>query len=92
MLLTHGDSVDHVAEGFKSVAKSGDLVAAIANEKDHIYGLQFHPEVSCQAIDTHGICNDECFHLCNLADSWRPCSNCPCLNFSYLKFIKMFSG
>jgi hypothetical protein len=54
--------------------------------------LQFHPEVSCQAIDTHGICNDECFHLCNLADSWRPCSNCPCLNFSYLKFIKMFSG
>lgn len=45
VLLTHGDSIDTVAEGFKVVAKSGDLVAGIANEKSNLYGVQFHPEV-----------------------------------------------
>jgi GMP synthase (glutamine-hydrolysing) len=45
VLLTHGDSVEKIADGFKSVAMSGSLVAAISNENSHIYGLQFHPEV-----------------------------------------------
>lgn len=45
VLLTHGDSIDKVAEGFKVVATSGNLVAAIANDKLRLYGLQFHPEV-----------------------------------------------
>ncbi len=46
VLMTHGDSVDNIATNFKSVASSGDIVAAIANEKSKIYGVQFHPEVS----------------------------------------------
>ena len=29
VLLTHGDSIDKVAEGFTSIAKSGDLIAGI---------------------------------------------------------------
>jgi GMP synthase (glutamine-hydrolysing) len=37
--------VEKIADGFKSVAMSGSLVAAISNENSHIYGLQFHPEV-----------------------------------------------
>ncbi|XP_045107966.1 GMP synthase [glutamine-hydrolyzing]-like [Portunus trituberculatus] len=45
VLLTHGDSIDKVAEGFKVVATSGNLIAAIANDKLRLYGLQFHPEV-----------------------------------------------
>lgn len=32
VLLTHGDSVDKVADGFKVVARSGNIVAGIANE------------------------------------------------------------
>ena len=46
MLLTHGDSVEKVAENFKCIANSSSNIAGIANEKAHIYGLQFHPEVS----------------------------------------------
>ena len=46
VLLTHGDSIDKLAEGFRVVGKSGNITAAIANEKLRIYGLQFHPEVS----------------------------------------------
>lgn len=46
VLLTHGDSIEKVAENYKVIAtsKSG-IVAGIANDKSHIYGLQFHPEV-----------------------------------------------
>lgn len=29
MLLTHGDSVDKVADGFKVVAQSGNIIAGI---------------------------------------------------------------
>lgn len=45
VLLTHGDSVERVADCFKIIANSATNIAAIANEKAHIYGLQFHPEV-----------------------------------------------
>ncbi|KAK3795394.1 hypothetical protein RRG08_000705 [Elysia crispata] len=45
VLLTHGDSITQVADGFKTVAHSGSFVAAIANEKSKLYGVQFHPEV-----------------------------------------------
>uniref|UniRef100_A0A8C2BVT0 Guanine monophosphate synthase n=1 Tax=Cyprinus carpio TaxID=7962 RepID=A0A8C2BVT0_CYPCA len=45
VLLTHGDSVDKVADGFKVVAQSGNIIAAIANEQKKLYGTQFHPEV-----------------------------------------------
>uniref|UniRef100_A0A673UA34 GMP synthase (glutamine-hydrolyzing) n=1 Tax=Suricata suricatta TaxID=37032 RepID=A0A673UA34_SURSU len=45
VLLTHGDSVDKVADGFKVVARSGTIVAGIANESKKLYGAQFHPEV-----------------------------------------------
>lgn len=44
-MLTHGDSVDKVADGFKVVARSGNIVAGIANESKKLYGAQFHPEV-----------------------------------------------
>ncbi|XP_068234792.1 GMP synthase [glutamine-hydrolyzing] isoform X2 [Palaemon carinicauda] len=45
VLLTHGDSIDKVADGFKVVGTSGNIVAAIANDKQRLYGVQFHPEV-----------------------------------------------
>ncbi|KAG7457022.1 hypothetical protein MATL_G00242110 [Megalops atlanticus] len=45
VLLTHGDSVDKVADGFKVVAQSGSIIAGIAHEQKKLYGTQFHPEV-----------------------------------------------
>jgi len=45
VLLTHGDSIDKVAENFKTIGTSGNIVTAIALEKNRLYGLQFHPEV-----------------------------------------------
>ena len=46
VLLTHGDSVDKVADGLHCVAKSSrHIISAIADTERHLYGVQFHPEV-----------------------------------------------
>ncbi len=45
VLLTHGDSLEGVADPCRVVAESGGLVAAIAHRERKIYGVQFHPEV-----------------------------------------------
>ena len=45
VLLTHGDSIARVAPGFETLALSDSIVAAIGNDSQRIYGLQFHPEV-----------------------------------------------
>ncbi|MDB5165038.1 MAG: hypothetical protein JWL89_664 [Candidatus Saccharibacteria bacterium] len=45
VLMSHGDSIDEVAEGFKTAGTSGEIVAAIADDARKIYGVQFHPEV-----------------------------------------------
>nr|CAI5834189.1 unnamed protein product [Callosobruchus analis] len=45
VLLTHGDSIDKVADNFKVIAQSSSFCAGIYNEKLHLYGVQFHPEV-----------------------------------------------
>ena len=46
VLLTHGDSVDHPAEGFVVSSRSPEgHVAAISNAAKKQFGLQFHPEV-----------------------------------------------
>ena len=50
--MTHGDCVSKVADNFKAVGHTGSgngNIVAIANEKEHIYGLQFHPEVRFSA-------------------------------------------
>jgi len=45
VLMSHGDSVDVLADGFRSCAESEGVIAAFANEEKRIYGVQFHPEV-----------------------------------------------
>ncbi|XP_038060989.1 GMP synthase [glutamine-hydrolyzing]-like [Patiria miniata] len=51
VLLTHGDSLNKVADGFTVAATSGKIIAAIANEEKRLYGVQFHPEVD---LSEHG--------------------------------------
>lgn len=45
-LLTHGDSIDRIAEGFRCIGRStGGIVAAIDSVEKNMFGVQFHPEV-----------------------------------------------
>lgn len=44
--MSHGDRVDSLPEGFRTVAVTeGAPFAAIANDEKRIYAVQFHPEV-----------------------------------------------
>ncbi|GJL93948.1 MAG: GMP synthase [glutamine-hydrolyzing] [Hyphococcus sp.] len=44
--MSHGDRVNAIPDGFEVIAKSGGApFAAIANEAQNIYAVQFHPEV-----------------------------------------------
>ena len=45
VLMSHGDSIDNLAEGFVKIADSNDIIAAIEHETKPFYGVQFHPEV-----------------------------------------------
>jgi GMP synthase (glutamine-hydrolysing) len=46
VLMSHTDRIYALPEGFVNLAKSSDCpFAAFSNEKDKLYGLQFHPEV-----------------------------------------------
>ena len=44
--MSHGDEVSEPPEGFAVIAKSGEVIAAMADEKRQLYGVQFHPEVA----------------------------------------------
>lgn len=57
VLMSHGDSVAKPAPGFKIAARSGHIVAAIADSKRRIYGVQFHPEVDLSDNGTQILAN-----------------------------------
>lgn len=45
--MSHGDKVIEIPEGFTTVARTATCPhAAMADEKRHFYGVQFHPEVT----------------------------------------------
>lgn len=45
VLMSHGDSIDKLAEGFNASGMSEGIIASIENKEKNLYGVQFHPEV-----------------------------------------------
>ena len=70
VLLTHGDSIDKVADNFKVIAtsKSG-LVSGIGNDKQNIYGVQFHPEVDL-TVKGKDIMKNFLYDICGLSGTF----------------------
>ena len=67
VLLTHGDSVDKVGDNFKVIGRSvNNLVAAISNEKNRLYGVQFHPEVDLTS-NGRTVLNNFLVSVCGMA-------------------------
>ena len=44
--MSHGDKVTELPDGFRAIAETDECVAVMAHCARHLYGLQFHPEVS----------------------------------------------
>ena len=51
VLMSHGDAVLELPEGFRTIACSEDAIAAIADGERGLFGVQFHPEVD---LTDHG--------------------------------------
>ncbi|KAH0949637.1 hypothetical protein HN011_007408 [Eciton burchellii] len=45
VLLTHGDSINRVADSFRTTARSSSFITSIASDKMNFYGMQLHPEL-----------------------------------------------
>ena len=68
--MSHGDYVEQLPEGFKTVASSRNCpVAAIADDKRHFYGVQFHPEVMHTQRGTE-IIHNFLYKVCGLSGDW----------------------
>lgn len=69
VLMSHGDSVQELAPGFRIVGRSQGAVGAIADEARGFYGVQFHPEVD---LTEHGrqILSTFLSDICGLAGNY----------------------
>ncbi|KAL9189945.1 hypothetical protein ACHAXT_009620 [Thalassiosira profunda] len=56
-LMTHGDTVTKLPEGFRLDATSDGLTAAISNDAAKMYGTQFHPETDLSQYGSNLISN-----------------------------------
>lgn len=69
--MSHGDQVETMPDGFQAIASTSTCpVAAMANDKRKIYGLQFHPEVVHTPQGTT-VLKNFIFDICNCSGKWE---------------------
>ncbi len=70
--MSHHDIIEKMPDGFQLAAVSpGQKIAAICNEKKHIYGLQFHPEVT-HTVNGKDILHNFAHRICKCPEKWTP--------------------
>ena len=72
--MSHGDKVLELPPGFKIEAKSSNSpIAAMADRKKGLYGVQFHPEVTHTPLGKEILAN-YLFEICMCDPSWTMAS------------------
>lgn len=70
--MSHGDSIQSVPNGYTISAATEDIpVAAFENEAQHVYGIQFHPEVTHSTDGKQLLQNFVC-DICGCIQDWTP--------------------
>jgi GMP synthase (glutamine-hydrolysing) len=70
--MSHGDRVSSIPDGFKVVGASKNApLAAFADEGQHFYGIQFHPEVT-HTKDGKKIIANFVHKICGCGNDWLP--------------------
>ena len=70
--MSHGDRLDRMPPGFRRMAHTANApVAAIADPKRRIYGVQFHPEV-VHTPQGSKILGNFLFRICRYRGHWTP--------------------
>ena len=69
-LMSHTDYVSVLPSGFKNIASTDNcLNAGIADTKNKLYGIQFHPEVN-DSINGTLVIRNFLFNICNCTGNW----------------------
>jgi GMP synthase (glutamine-hydrolysing) len=69
--MSHGDHVDALPASFDILAASGDVaLAAVANDAEQVYGVQFHPEVA-HTPEGKSLLANFLFTICGCAGDWN---------------------
>ncbi len=70
-LMTHGDYVSKLPEGFENIAYTEDCPnAGMQNEEKKLYGIQFHPEVNNSENGIQVIRNF-IYNICGCTGTWQ---------------------
>ncbi|WP_019772707.1 glutamine-hydrolyzing GMP synthase, partial [Streptococcus sobrinus] len=70
VLMSHGDAVTEIPQGFHLVGDSADCpYAAIENSDRKIYGIQFHPEVR-HSVYGNDILRNFALNICGAKGDW----------------------
>ncbi|MEA3407614.1 MAG: glutamine-hydrolyzing GMP synthase [Chloroflexota bacterium] len=68
--MSHGDHIEELPPGFEVIGHSRNSpIAAMADEKRQLYGLQFHPEVAHTPRGRDILCNF-CLEICDCRGNW----------------------
>lgn len=68
--MSHGDRIDALPPGFKLMASSDNSpIAAMADEDRHLYGIQFHPEVT-HTTQGKAILQRFVVDICEVSGDW----------------------
>jgi GMP synthase (glutamine-hydrolysing) len=70
--MSHGDRVEELPKGFRSIAESDNSpYAAAANVEESLYCVQFHPEVM-HTPKGQGILRNFAYEICGCRGDWTP--------------------
>jgi GMP synthase (glutamine-hydrolysing) len=70
--MSHGDKVTQLPPGFKVVSETRNApIAGMADENRHMYGVQFHPEVT-HTVQGLRILQRFVVDICKAATTWTP--------------------
>ncbi|MFT4058622.1 MAG: glutamine-hydrolyzing GMP synthase [Legionella sp.] len=68
--MSHGDKVTQLPPGFSVICETQNApIAGMADERRHMYGLQFHPEVT-HTLQGQRILQRFVVDICNAATDW----------------------
>ncbi len=70
--MSHSDSVTALPPGFQVLASTeATLVAVIGDDRRHLYGVQFHPEV-VHTLEGNRLLENFLYRVSNLRRDWKP--------------------
>ena len=69
--MSHGDHAEALPEGFRLTATTANATAAIANEAEAMWAVQFHPEVAHTREGTE-LLRNFVLEICGAEPNWTP--------------------